>query len=276
MQLSDGSETQVQNFTISVVDPNSQPIVLLDEDFSSCPSDWTIYSVSGGNYWECSDNGYLYVNAYGGSVAAKDWIVSPKLPASQFDEITFSFDAYTKYSDNGVDYPPVKVLLSTDYVPGDNPEDYTWADATGSWSYPSEDSQNWQNSGDIVVINSNHKDIYIAFKYISSGTAAQECALWQIDNLYVEGTKAAATPVEQTNTEFKIYPNPVTNDNIRIKTPANTQVSVQIYSINGKTVYSKTTTSNGEISIDFKAPKGIYFIKIKSDNGIYTGKIIKL
>jgi len=72
-----------------------------------------------------------------------------------------------------------------------------------------------------------------------------------------------------------VYPNPV-NDILTLSSPSNEILSIHIYSINGKKVYSFENKSQGlnEINV-IDLDSGIYFLKILTDVGELAKKIIK-
>ncbi len=77
----------------------------------------------------------------------------------------------------------------------------------------------------------------------------------------------------EVSNKFQIYPNPV-NINLNIKNDNNQNINALILSdINGREIVNQT--SNLENINVSKLQKGIYFLKIDSDNGIFTKKIIK-
>lgn len=73
--------------------------------------------------------------------------------------------------------------------------------------------------------------------------------------------------------DIKIYPNPIKGNDLFIKTTQITQI--KIYNIIGKLVLSKIlNSSNNKVDIS-KLDKGVYLIKIVSQNKITTKKVIK-
>lgn len=76
--------------------------------------------------------------------------------------------------------------------------------------------------------------------------------------------------------EFKIYPNPVKNGNFTIKLPQlkNVEdVTIKMFSINGKEVYSDVRNYTNTIVIDKILPNGMYFISIRADGNRLNSKI---
>ncbi len=93
----------------------------------------------------------------------------------------------------------------------------------------------------------------------------------QIEN-WAAGLLSTNNLLEIAN-KFQVYPNPV-NDILNIKTDINQKINALILSdINGREIVNQT--SNLENINVSEMQNGIYFLKIYSDNGIFTKKIIK-
>jgi len=270
LSLSDGSNSVSQSFSINVEPAGFT--TLLDEDFASCPpSGWLLYSVAGNKDWECSTSGYMYINAYRGDVASDDWLISPELNFSTIYNPELSFETWTRYADDGITDPEVKLMYSTDYQGTGNPEDYTWNEL--SYSYPAENSQSWTSSGTIDLSTISADNVYIAFQYTSSGTGANSSAIWEVDNVKI----TASVPenfVSLQNNDFNIFPNPVTNGEITIKATNATNFNVQIFDVYAHILINENIKeSTQKININ-TLKSGIYFIKITTNNNIYLQKII--
>lgn len=81
--------------------------------------------------------------------------------------------------------------------------------------------------------------------------------------------------VEQNQIEgFALYPNPVSEGTIFIKTDSTTQKDVSIYNILGKLVYSNTFTGMQTIINLENIYSGIYMIKVQENNNISTRKLV--
>ncbi len=268
LSLTDGENTVVQNFTITVA-PHGQ-VVLIDEDFSSCPpANWTTYSVASDKNWECSDYGYMYINAYNGDVAADDWLISPALDLSSVESPVLTFATWTRYADDGITDPEVRLKYSTDYPGSGNPENYTWTEL--SYTYPAEDSQNWTASGDIDLSSIQASNVYIAFQYTSSGTGANSSAIWEVDNVSLIAYNPAS--VDEVSSNVKIYPNPSTDGTITISTDLQ-NVSVMLYSAEGRFINSYDLHNDKKTILVNNGQKGLYLLQIKSENSIFWRKII--
>jgi len=161
---------------------NNPPAIILDEDFSSCPvADWTNYSVSGSEDWECSSYGYLEANAYDGTGASDDWFISPPINMDLYEDEYLTFKSWTKYTDTY--YPPVELKYSTDYSGSGDPTLATWSDLSPTWS--AEDSEVWTSSGEIDLSAITGTNAFIAFRYTSSGNASETSAIWEIDDIFM-------------------------------------------------------------------------------------------
>ena len=79
---------------------------------------------------------------------------------------------------------------------------------------------------------------------------------------------------EYESTDFSIYPNPTSSQLfIDVSTPLNNNFKAEIIDISGRTVKSINQVN---YSIDVAdIPKGIYFLKLTTDEGILTKKFVK-
>ncbi len=86
------------------------------------------------------------------------------------------------------------------------------------------------------------------------------------------------TNIDDISEKFNIYPNPSNGIfTIENKNPQGFKnlVGLEITDITGKTIYSRDVACNVSTKIDISnQPKGIYFIKINTETGIYTEKLI--
>ena len=74
---------------------------------------------------------------------------------------------------------------------------------------------------------------------------------------------------------ISIYPNPTTGE-LRIKNYELRIKSVDVFDVYGKKLQSKIVNLKSEIVIDIShLPAGIYFVKISTEAGIQTQKVIK-
>jgi endonuclease I len=198
IEATDDSSGIATSQEYSYVVNNNPATVILDEDFSSCPATgWTTYSVSGTRNWECAANGYAYINAYGGTGACDDWYISPVLNLDSYTGEYLTFSSWTGYLDSG--YPNIDLKYSTDYSGIGDPNAATWVSLSAVWS--AQNSQVWTESGEIDLSGIVGSNVYIAFRYTSSGTTSNTCSIWEFDNIYlVETPNALPEITEVTNT----------------------------------------------------------------------------
>ncbi|WAC03195.1 T9SS type A sorting domain-containing protein [Lacinutrix neustonica] len=76
-----------------------------------------------------------------------------------------------------------------------------------------------------------------------------------------------------SSSKFNIYPNPIKGSMLNIKTDKSTYYV--IFDIIGKRLLSGIVDSNNsEIDVE-KLNRGVYILRLKTDNGSFTKKIIK-
>jgi ribosomal protein L31 len=79
----------------------------------------------------------------------------------------------------------------------------------------------------------------------------------------VAAPKTAAVS-EALNSEFKMYPNPV-SDVLNIDVPSSNSNTLEIYAIDGKKVYTKSVNGTNTTQVDVsKFSKGMYILKLLS------------
>lgn len=81
-------------------------------------------------------------------------------------------------------------------------------------------------------------------------------------------------PVEKNEIEnFKIYPNPVFNGNFNITSDSKSSKQVEIYSIVGQLVYTKSVQAKETINVS-NLDSGIYLLHVEEDEKIATLKLL--
>lgn len=145
-------------------------------------------------------------------------------------------------------------IYSTTYT-GSN----TWIASSGSTTIP---------SGADVTLDANPATNGYVLLDVGFETQANSTFLAIVQSPCSLGTNI----VENTNA-ISVFPNPiVTNLNIQAKSKIN---KVDIYDANTKIIYSNSF-ENELVTIDFQnLPQGLYLIKVDTEDGIYTQKIIK-
>jgi len=265
----------------------SLPIEIFSESFESTIPDWSIISLASNHDWERSDDTsnythpstvpagswYMYANNYGADEVANDWLISPDIALTQFDDPYFHFEAWTKFSDT---VAGLEVFVSSDFTGDPTTADWTIVTA----DLPSLNSDVWQNSGDIDLSNFTDEEINIAFQYTSTGTGTNNTTAWAIDDLMVMGFEPSSAEefYNIQNYALQNYPNPFSKNNngtqINFSIPHNSQnVHIQIYNIKGQKVKQISPSTNDQSVIwdgtDMKNSKvrsGIYLINLKIDN----------
>ncbi len=271
-------DTATQSYTLTVQQGSTQ--IVFSETFDNCPlSGWTIYSISSSYDWHCDTTyGVAAMNNYGADVAAQDWLISPAIDLSNYQSAVLSFDTWTKFTDNGTTYPGLYLYVSTNYQPGNNPDNYTWQQY--NFSYPAEDSQTWTPSGDIDLSSYAGQTIFIGFEYVSSGTGAGETRLWEIDNLTVEAQQISTGLEISNNHNYAVYPNPIAGNTVHLAYYNNNtgRLNIKIMDISGNTIFvhSYEVQTSGELTISPDLQKGIYIIQL--DDGLHKEflKLIRL
>jgi Secretion system C-terminal sorting domain len=80
-----------------------------------------------------------------------------------------------------------------------------------------------------------------------------------------------------TDTQLELYPNPVRGDlTFELKTDKQTEISFQIIDALGRIVNSGTGQSNRKQTLEIDTPRiGAYFIRVQTDNGIYSKAFLR-
>ncbi len=165
-------------------------VTVLSEDFSSCPpSGWNTEDVAGTENWTCS-TGYMSINAYDGTGACDDWLITPSFDLDSYTEEMLSFTSWTKYADTY--YPTVELKYSGNYSGTGDPTAATWNTLACTWS--AENSETWTSSGDVDISGISGANVYFAIQYTSSGNGGGSSSQWEIDDFQVTGK-----PVEGNN-----------------------------------------------------------------------------
>ncbi|WP_417557367.1 DUF5689 domain-containing protein [Mesoflavibacter zeaxanthinifaciens] len=156
---------------------------LFEDDFSAGNLDkWTPYNVTGTQEWYYNtfgnpDDSATMSGFSGGAQTNEDWLISLPIDLSNTPSAFLTFQTVKRYSGNDIE-----VFYATDYNGGDPTTDGTWVALsptldtnTGSWS-------SWTDSGSLDLSAAAGGNVFIAFKYTSTSSAA---ATWEIDNVKV-------------------------------------------------------------------------------------------
>jgi len=150
----------------------------------------SVFNVTNGNGWgvgNFDNNTYAVANAFGGSEASNSWLISPAINFNDFEGETLTFRNKRRFDDGGIERG-LMVKVSTDYDGSGNPENFTWTDVSDQVENYSQD-ESYVASGEIDLSGSEFQgdEVYIAFKYISSGTGPGTSEEWQVDDVRVVG-----------------------------------------------------------------------------------------
>ena len=157
----------------------------LSENFNSCftsfPAGWQQYSVTGTDVWECTASGYtgraVFMSGYssGANNTNEDWLISPQLNFANYSMPMLSFWSRTKFAGSFI-----QLWVSNNYSGSGNPNNATWTQIPVT--LPTANSDVWFFSNQINLSAFKSSPLHIAFKYISSTTAA---ANWRLDDIMV-------------------------------------------------------------------------------------------
>jgi len=152
-------------------------------------SPMTVVDVTNGNGWGVGSNEgnfYAVANAFGGSEASDSWLITPSFNFNNFQGETISFRNAKNFDDGGVERG-LQVKVSTDYDGSGNPGNFTWTDISDQVESYSPGEYEFVSSGEIDLSGSQFQgdEVYIAFRYISSGTGGGSSEQWQVDDIRV-------------------------------------------------------------------------------------------
>ncbi|MEF8816956.1 MAG: choice-of-anchor J domain-containing protein [Salinibacter sp.] len=151
----------------------------------------TVFNVTNGNGWGTGtfeNNSYAVANAFGGSEASNSWLISPAINFNNFEGETLTFRNKKRFDDGG-DEQPLEVKVSTDYDGQGNPENFSWTDITDRVQSLAAEGEGFVASGEIDLSDASFQadEVYVAFKYTSSGTGPGSSEEQQVDDVRVVG-----------------------------------------------------------------------------------------
>lgn len=160
------------------------PKILFSDEFGTTlnATNWTAVSVTGAQVWTTSKQGtgtnyYAVMNGFVNSTnnANEDWLVSKEIDLNGYSQINLSFDSDVRY--NGT---PLKAFVTDNY--SENPTTTTWTELSAIWDTNS-GAFGFVSSGNVSLNNFSGKKVRIAFKYVSTTSAANT---WEIDNVKIK------------------------------------------------------------------------------------------
>jgi hypothetical protein len=235
--------------------------ILLHQTFDEDLGEMEAVSVSGEQEWmhyTFNDDNYARMNGYAGgqSNVNEDWLISPALDLSNYEDVVLNFRAATNF-----DGPELQLMISEDYDGQSNPNNFSWTDFSDAADWSSGNYE-WLESGDIGL-NLTGMAVSIAFKYTST---ADNAAVWQVDDILVYGNELVGV-VETPKDTFRGWPNPA-NQIYNLSLAANAEMIVT--DISGRTILTKSL-NKGENRIDIRQLKrGAYLIQVRTIEGNTT------
>lgn len=177
----------------------SDVVVIEEQNFDESFGEWTRVSVIGEQQWD-NDNNYglegtpcAQMTGYTGvSNPNEDWLISPAMDFSSYDNEVFSFWSAVGYiTANEV----FGVRISTNYDGGADPNTSTWTDLEPvlpdggvNWE--------WTYSEDMDVSAFDGESVYVAFIYYCDD---QDASTWEVENVMITGEGEYTPDPEPTN-----------------------------------------------------------------------------
>jgi hypothetical protein len=255
-----------------------QPLADLEEGFETAfpPSGFEIKNYDESITWELKDDvgGFgnssqsMFIRGYDyGSVGEDDdAVVSVDMTFLQDAWLTFDV-AYARWGGGYSD--TLEILVSTDcgetmqslYFKGGT-DLATAPDFQDGWFIP--DDTQWRTDSVDLSAYYGNDDVMITFRH--------HCGWGQntyIDNINIAATNVVTIEEKEEENFLMIYPNPVVRDGmIRLNSNLNENVSVEIYSMEGKRVYRGTHQPKSSFAVEsLSAGSHIYLLN--------TSKLIK-
>ena len=238
-------------------------IIVNEENFDNGLGTWTPYSVIGDQEWVQDEFGgrtFAKMTGYAGEVFEnEDWLISPQMDWTGFDELYFKFMSAMNYTG-----PDLQLFLSQDYDGSGNPNDFTWLEISGDYTW-SDGSWNWVASGDGDLGLFEYPTAYLAFKFTNT---TEGSATWELDDLMVYGKKVDGIG-DNIVKEASVYPNPATNFvNIELEESA----IVKLVSLNGQLLIQQSFVEGKSQLNTTQLTNGVYLLQIKYEDGSSLNK----
>ena len=241
-------------------------IIVNEENFDNGLGTWTPYNVIGDQEWMQDEFGgqtFAKMSGYAGEAFEnEDWLISPEMDWTNFDELYFKFMSAMNYTG-----PDLQLFLSQDYDGSGNPNDFTWLEITSDYTW-SDGSWNWVASGDGDLVSYEYPTAYLAFKFTNT---TEGSATWELDDLMVYGKKISSIGDNIAKT-VSIYPNPATHF---VSIVLEENAIVRLVNLNGQLIRSESfTAGQNQLSVE-ELPKGVYFLQMQyEDNSVLNKKLI--
>ena len=211
-------------------------------------------------------------------VTEDETIMADLNPLGEYDQLSF----YNEIElDNSIFYP--SGIINCSYYTYFNPSEQFFYNHLLGCTLSSDGSSDIveifnygfiQGSEEVTLNNEFVPDAYGPFNY----EFRYEGDLIYLDITNTEGDVATfwASTLSNANfdkTQFSIYPNPVTNQ-LHVASEQAKIERVEIYNLNGKQVLNINFQNNQPIDVS-SLTKGLYLVKVKTESGSLTKKLIK-
>jgi hypothetical protein len=247
-----------------------------DDDFEETISQdatftkWTTQNLEGWHYWHMvTGQGVNYSQCMrfeNNDVDQNDWLITRAMDCSGMNQIKINFDVL--YNGNGT-----KPQLFYKSLNKDENSTIGWIEL--NYSLGTEENK-WYSINEITI-NNPGDIIYFAF---NSTQKANEGIYFLLDNFSVKGVTTSSKKIARPEIDFKIYPNPITNQSvISFQTKTSGNVNLSVFDLQGRkiTTILDKKLSAGSYNYSFGnaiSSEGVYFVRLKTQEGISTQKII--
>ena len=220
---------------------HAQTTLPFNETFDGSLGAFSQQSLSGDNVWEPADGG-AQMNGFGdpSGNASDDWLITPALDFTGTSSETLSFQA-TK----GFDGPDLEVQISDSYSGAGAPDPANWTQVTTIAS--------GGNKSSIDLSSAGGNSVYVAFRYISTGTGGGDAAQWTVDDVTISGT--STSPIVQ----FAVGSATVAENDgtaavdVEIESPDGNEVTVDIALDTGNSTADASDFGSFTTSVTFPA-----------------------
>jgi len=178
-------------------------------------------------------------NGFGGDVPSEDWLITSGMDFSAFTNESLTFISAVGFDDTGLDRG-LDVLISSDYSGSGDPNAATWTDISSRVQFAQDSDKpgdgnfsDFVPSGavDLSDVSFQGTEVYVAFRYTSSGTGQGDTEQWQVDDIVIEG--ASTLPVLS-----------FANDAATVgEGDGSTTITVEIQNVNGSPVSADVVLS---------------------------------
>lgn len=180
----------------------AQIMIIESQNFDDSFGGWTQLSVTGDAVWDRENtfgvNGTPcaqitgYDSGSGTTFANEDWLISPSMDFSEYENEILTFYAAVGYITSDEQFA---VRVSTDYDGSGNPNDFTWTDLDPT--LPDGGSNwVWTYSEEQDISGFDGATVYVAFVYWCGNDAA---ATWEVDEIMITGEGDPVVNSEPTN-----------------------------------------------------------------------------